>query len=87
VTYWRDRAIRTEARVQELEARWAEASSIAAGAEARVAALEAAARAVVDDLEAGRSVRCPVCDAHLRYQEHGRGCSIVALAALLDGAE
>jgi hypothetical protein len=53
---------------------------------ARIAALEAAVREVVDDLRNGDTTNCPTCGAMLVYQEHGRGCSLVALAALLDGA-
>jgi len=46
--------------------------------------LEMSAAAVVSDLELDRSVHCPTCGAHLRYQDHGRGCSLRDLAALLE---
>jgi len=50
------------------------------------AALEAAARAVVDDMAAEGTINCPTCGAALLYQKHGRGCSLVALRALLEVA-
>jgi hypothetical protein len=50
----------------------------------RFVALETAVREVIDDLRNGDTTNCPTCGAMLVYQEHGRGCSLVALAALLD---
>jgi hypothetical protein len=51
----------------------------------RVQTLERLIRALLADLEMDRTVPCPVCQAHLRYQMHEQSCSLAILATMLDG--